>query len=135
MDQLPATERPLVYERLVRGFADADAAGDAGRLDDRWSWLMAAHVVGQHEPALHFDSHRRMFALARETGDWREAAGQVLRIALLPIGHALGRIPLGNIGRATVPVTQVMEPPEAVQRLIDWAVLAVRIPALSRPES
>ena len=54
------------------------------------------------------------------------------RIALLPLGHLLGRIPLGNIGRSTVAVTKVMEPPEAVQRLIDWAVLAVRIPALTR---
>jgi hypothetical protein len=26
-----------------------------------------------------------------------------------------------------------MEPPESVQRLIDWAVLAVRMPTLSRP--
>jgi hypothetical protein len=94
---------------------------------------MAAHVVGQHQVSLHFDSHRRMLALARETRDWGEVAGQLLRMALLPLGHLLGRIPLGNIGRSTVPVTARMEPPEAVQRLIDWAVLAVRIPALSKP--
>ena len=74
-----------------------------------------------------------MLDLARETGDWGELAGQLLRMALLPLGHLLGRIPLGNIGRSTVGVTAVMEPPETVQRLIDWAVLAVRIPALSKP--
>ena len=65
----------------------------------------------------------------------RELEGRRLDVALLPIGHLVGRIPRGNIGRATVPVTQVMDPPEAVQRLIDWAVLGVRIPALSRPQS
>jgi hypothetical protein len=130
MHTLPAAERPLVYERLVNGFTAVTSA--AGSLEERWVWLMAAHVVGQHQARLHFDSHRRMLGLAREAQDWGEVAGQALRIALLPLGHLLGRIPLGNIGRATVGVTQVMEPPEAVQRLIDWAVLAVRIPALAR---
>lgn len=131
MDSLAAAERPLVYERLVRGFAETGRAAHA--LEERWSWLMAAHVVGQHHVGLHFDSHRRMLGLARETNDWREVAGQLLRLSLLPLGHLVGRIPLGNIGRSTVGVTARMEPPESVQRLIDWAVLAVRIPALSKP--
>jgi hypothetical protein len=130
MDSLPAAERPLVYERLVRGFA-AVAPSPLAR-EERWVWLMAAHVVGQYQVDLHFDSHRRMLVLAREARDWREAAGQLMRIMLLPLGHLLGKLPRGNIGRATVGVTQVMEPPEPVQRLIDWAVLAVRIPALSQ---
>ena len=55
---------------------------------------MAAHVVGQHSPSLHLDSHRRMLGLARETRDWPEAAGQLLRLLLLPLGHLLDRIPL-----------------------------------------
>jgi hypothetical protein len=131
MDTLPEAERPLVYERLVRGFAALD--GSARSLEERWSWLMAAHVVGQHQVGLHFDSHCRMLGLARETRDWREVLGQLLRITLLPLGHLLGKIPRGNIGRATVGVTLAMEPPEPVQRLIDWAILAVRIPVLSKP--
>ncbi|HZN46033.1 MAG TPA: DUF3703 domain-containing protein [Ramlibacter sp.] len=131
MENLAAAERPLVYARLV----DAAAATDPSTrtLEERWTWLMAAHVVGQHQVGLHFDSHRRMLELAHETRDWREVAGQLLRIGLLPLGHLLGRIPRGNIGRATVGVIEAMEPPEAVQRLVDWATLAVRIPALSRP--
>jgi hypothetical protein len=133
MDILVAAERPLVYERLVRAFAAMELSERT--LEERWSWLMAAHVVGQHEPTLHFDSHRLMLRLARETRDWSEVIGQLLRITLLPIGHALGRIPRGNIGRSTVGVTRVMEPPEAVQRLIDWAVLAVRMPALTHPRT
>jgi hypothetical protein len=125
MNSLRVAERPLVYERLVGGFAAV--APSAASLEERWSWLMAAHVVGQHQVGLHFDSHRRMLGLARETKDWGEVLGQVLRIGLLPLGHLAGRIPLGNIGRSTVGVTKVMDPPEAVQRLIDWALLAVRI--------
>lgn len=126
MDLLSPGERRIVYARLVRGYADTAAAGKP--LDSQWDWLMAAHVVGQHDPAMHFDSHRRMLALARATRDWGEAAGQLLRIALLPLGHLLRRIPAGNIGRATVPVTQVMQPPERVQLLIDVATLATKLP-------
>ncbi|NML42673.1 DUF3703 domain-containing protein [Ramlibacter sp. G-1-2-2] len=122
MDALTPLERRIAYARLVRGFVDAAS-------DVRWNWLMAAHVVGQHEPGLHFDSHRRMLRLAGETRDWGEAAGQLLRIALLPFGHLLRRIPLGNTGRAEVGVTQAMEPPEPVQVLVDWAVLATKLPA------
>ena len=130
MQNLAAAERPLVYARLVRGAAATDPSA---RTPERWAWLMAAHVVGQHDLGLHFHSHRRMLQLAHETKDWREVAGQLLRIGLLPFGHLLGKIPRGNIGRATVGITQPMEPPEAVQRLVDWATLAVRIPALSKP--
>jgi len=131
MDFIATAERPLVYERLVREFTAIRA--DARNLEERWGWLMAAHVIGQHQARLHLDSHRRMLALAQESRDWREVAGQLLRIALLPLGHLFGQLPMGNVGRSTVGVTQVMEPPEAVQRLIDWALLAVRMPSLSRP--
>ena len=131
MDSVARAERPLVYQRLVGGFAGVPAS--PFRLEERWTWLMAAHVVGQHVPGLHFDSHRRMLRLARESREWGEVAGQALRILLLPIGHLVGRIPRGNIGRSTVAVTQVMDPPEAVQRLIDWAVLGVRLPSLASP--
>ena len=126
MDSLAAAERPLVYERLVRALGSTEGA--VASVEERWSWLMAAHVVGQHQVPLHFDSHRRMLALARETRDWGEVAGQLLRMALLPLGHLLGRIPLGNIGRSTVPITREMQPPETVQVLIDWATLATKLP-------
>jgi hypothetical protein len=126
MDSLTLNERRVVYARLVRGCSDIVASGHGPT--DQWTWLMAAHVVGQQDAAMHFDSHRRMLALARSTRDWPEMLGQLLRIALLPIGHLLGRIPAGNIGRSTVPVTRVMRPPEPVQMLIDWATLATRLP-------
>ena len=123
MNIFQPVERPLVYARLLRGFETQPAE----HAELRWNWLMAAHVVGQHDVRLHFDSHRRMLGLARHEQDWPEVLGQLLRIALLPLGHLLDRIPLGNIGRSTVGVTQRMEPPEPVQRLIDWAMLADRL--------
>lgn len=125
MSTLSPAERRVAYARLVRGHADA-ANGEQPEL--QWNWLMAAHVVGQHHPGLHFDSHRRMLVLATRTQDWKEVLGQLVRIALLPLGHLLRRIPTGNIGRSTVPVTREMQPPETVQVLIDWATLAAKLP-------
>ncbi len=126
MDTLTSAERRIVYARLVRGYADTAAAGETGGV--LWTWLEAAHVVGQHDPGLHLDSHRRMLGLASARRDWREAAAQVQRIVLLPFGHLLRRIPAGNTGRGNVPVTRRMQPPETVQVLIDWAVLATKLP-------
>lgn len=123
---LTPLERRQVYSCLLRGAARGET--EPGAACERWEWLMAAHVVGQHDAALHFDCHRQMARLARENGDWGEYAGQMLRIALLPLGHLLGRLPEGNIGRASVGVTHRMVPPEPVQVLIDWAVLGTRIP-------
>ena len=94
---------------------------EATPLEARWTWLMAAHVVGQPVAALHVDSHRRMLRLAVRTRDWPEAAGQVFRLALVPLGHALGRLPAGNVGRATVNAFRPMQPGPAVRALIAWA--------------
>jgi hypothetical protein len=125
MHAMTAPERARVHDCLLRGADEAALRGQP--VEHRWAWLMAAHVVGQHQAGLHFDTHCRMLDLARETGDVREALGQLVRIALLPFGHLLRSIPSGNIGRSTVRITQRMDPPEPVQVLIDWAVLGMRI--------
>jgi len=69
---------------------------------DRWKTLEAAHVLGQERFWLHLCSHGHMLALAARERDLREAAGQLFRILLVPLGHLLGRLPLGNPGRARV---------------------------------
>lgn len=43
-----------------------------------------------------------MLALAIRTYDRREVLGQLLRLALAPLGNVAGRIPEGNTGRSTV---------------------------------
>jgi hypothetical protein len=89
-----------------------------GPLEERWTWLMAAHVVGQAQFGLHCDSHVRMLGLAWRTRDLPEVAGQLLRLALVPVGHALGRLPQGNVGRATVHALRPMKPPAPVRRVL-----------------
>lgn len=43
-----------------------------------------------------------MLGLAWRTRELSELSGQVLRLLLVPLGHLLGRLPVGNTGRATV---------------------------------
>ena len=70
--------------------------------EQAWLYLEAAHVVGQRHLKPHLQTHAHMLALAWRTCDWSEAAGQVLRLALVPLGHLSGRLPLGNPGRSNV---------------------------------
>lgn len=77
----------------------ANAAAGAGQA---WLYLEAAHVVGQLHLRLHLRTHTQMLNLSWRTRDWPEVAGQVFRLALVPLGHLSGRLPLGNPGRATV---------------------------------
>lgn len=86
-----ATYARLVYESNVAGTAER-----------AWLYLEAAHVVGQLRLKPHLQTHFHMLSLAWRSGDWSEAAGQVLRLALVPLGHLSGRLPLGNPGRSNV---------------------------------
>lgn len=84
------------HARLIQEARAADSAEHA------WLYLEAAHVVGQLHLRPHLQTHAHMLGLAWRTRDWPEAAGQVLRLALVPLGHLSGRLPLGNPGRSTV---------------------------------
>ncbi len=107
--------RRAIYGRLMTGYA---AQGRGAETEERWRWLMAAHVVGQQDLRLHLHSHGQMIALAWATRDWPEVGGQLFRLALVPLGHLLQRLPAGNVGRATVSAFTPMRPNEDVLRLI-----------------
>lgn len=114
-------QQQRVYTRLMDGFRDSE--GKAA--EDRWQWLMAAHIVGQMDFRLHVHSHSVMFRFAVQRRDWPEAAGQLFRLALVPLGHAVGRLPAGNIGRATVNAFRPMPLTPDMQNLISEARRAV----------
>jgi hypothetical protein len=75
-------------------------------------------VVGQTRLGSHLQVHGLMLALAWETRAAREVLGQIFRIALVPLGHLLGRLPLGNSGRANISAFQVMQPSPAILQVI-----------------
>jgi Protein of unknown function (DUF3703) len=62
--------------------------------------------------------HLRMLRIAWATGDGREVRGQLLRLALTPIGHLTGRLPLGNTGTSKVNAFQPMAIPPDLERLM-----------------
>ena len=113
-----AIDRKPSYRRLTEGYLALPVTASS---EERWRWLMAAHVVGQRRLDTHVDSHLRMLALAWATRDGGEMAGQLWRLALVPLGHALGRLPAGNVGRATVPALRAMTPPDDVLALVHLA--------------
>ncbi len=88
-----------VHAELIRR---AKAARTATLHEQAWLALEAAHVVGQRRLKPHLETHALMLGLAVRTNDWAEVAGQVFRLALVPLGHLAGRLPLGNPGRANV---------------------------------
>ena len=84
---------------------------------------MAAHIVGQTQFGLHLRSHALMLQYAIQIRAWTEAVGQLLRLALVPVGHLVGRLPIGNSGRATVSAFQPMSVSPDLQRMIRNAVI------------
>lgn len=103
------------HAQLIQG------AKAAASTEQAWLYLEAAHVVGQLHPKPHLQTHAQMLNLSLRTRDWPEAAGQVLRLALVPLGHLSGRLPLGNPGRSTVSAFQPLPVRPELAELIDRA--------------
>src|SRR3546814_9152223 len=58
-----------------------------------WRALEWEHILSQPYMGAHLASHWHMFRYAIELGDSREAAGQVVRFLLVPLGSLTGRLP------------------------------------------
>ena len=110
------------YAYLIRQFGRSTDQSP----EQRWPWLMAAHIMGQQRLGLHLHSHLIMLRLAVAERDWPEVAGQVLRLLLVPLGNGTGRLPLGNVGRATVSAFEPMPVAASLRRLISEAREAAR---------
>lgn len=103
-----------IYTRLIRRFGETPTQD----LKLRWLLLEAAHVVGQTRLGPHLQVHGLMLALAWETRAAKEMVGQIFRIALVPLGHLLGRLPLGNSGRSNISAFRAMPPSAEILRVI-----------------
>lgn len=114
-----ALQRPAFAHLLARFEASAGEVPVA-----RWQWLEAAHVLGQSRLGLHWRSHTAMLRYALQLRDGREVLGQLLRLALVPLGHLLQRLPIGNIGRAHVPALRPMVPGADISARIHAALRA-----------
>ncbi len=93
------------FERLSQAYQRLDHHDVA----QAWHLLEAMHVLGQTRLLPHARSHWCMLGLAWRTRDRSELSGQFLRLLLVPLGHLLGRLPLGNPGRANISAFQLMK--------------------------
>lgn len=78
------------------------AARASGDNTAAWVALERAHIISQPYLGPHLANHWAMLGFAFDLRDWREAAGQLVRLALAPLGALTGRIPIGNSGRSNV---------------------------------
>ncbi len=110
------SKRMEAFEAAMSEAARQTAAGDAR---SAFAALERAHVLGQLDFVPHLRVHWQMLRVGWSAGDWREVIGQVLRIALVPIGHLVGRLPMGNTGGANVSAFKPMAIPPELKRLIE----------------
>lgn len=89
---------PHTFARIHRAYLRIDRSD----LAQAWHLLEALHVLGQTRLAPHVRTHGLMLALAWQTRNLGEVNGQLLRLLLVPLGHLLGRLPLGNTGRSHI---------------------------------
>lgn len=102
------------YLCLIERFRGANHEPDG----QRWLLLEAAHIVGQTRFVAHLQVHCLMLSLAWEKRMPEEVLGQLFRIALVPLGHLLRRLPIGNSGRADISAFRAMDPSTEVLRVI-----------------
>ncbi len=88
--------------------ASARLATDAA---ERWAKLERAHILSQPSAWHHTRVHLHMLAFAWETRDVGEIVGQVVRVILAGPASLVGRYPVGNTGRADVPLSANMAIP------------------------
>ncbi len=123
MNPFSPSQRRQVFGQLMQTFHTAAPADIA----TRWACLEAAHVLGQRDFALHWACHTAMLRFALQTRDPGEVAGQLLRLALVPLGHLVQRLPADNPGRAAVSVFAAMPVEARLSELIRQAAAARRL--------
>lgn len=104
------------FETAMTEAAQHRAVGD---LKSAFAALERAHVLGQLDFVPHVRVHWQMLRAGWAAGDRREVTGQLMRIVLVPVGHLVGRLPVGNTGGANVSAFQPMPIPPELERLIE----------------
>lgn len=83
-------------------------AAGATQSEVTWRHLERAHVLAQPFVVAHVGVHVAMLRRGISERDRREVAGQLVRIVLAGPASAVGRTPVGNTGRADVPLSTTL---------------------------
>jgi hypothetical protein len=95
-----------------------------------WQILEAAHIWGQEKLGPHWRTHWAMLRRSMAERNPQEAASQLLRLTLVPLGHATGRLPWGNPGTSRV---SAFAPAGIGQEPLDWILRASEPPHRQLP--
>jgi hypothetical protein len=127
MMKITTQQRHYVVTRLLLRFAK-ERSLPSSTPEQLWDLLCAAHIAGQFVLALHIRTHLAMLSLALQERQLGEAAGQLIRLALVPIGHLMQKLPAGNSGRANVSAFVPMDIAPKWRGLIDEALEGASTP-------
>ena len=106
-------------EAFEAAMAEAGRYRAAGDAKSAFAALERAHVLGQIDFVPHLRVHWQMLRVGSSAGDRREVMGQLMRIALVPVGHLVKRLPVGNTGGANVSAFKPMAIAPELERLIE----------------
>lgn len=106
----------------------AAAARGAGQHAQCMIHLERAHLIGQRAFSWHWRVHWHMLSLALNQSDGKEIIGQLIRLSLVPLGHLLGRLPVGNVGSTRMGAFDTAEMPKDVTDLLAGRSNQVRGP-------
>lgn len=95
-----AAAHALARSAFLRETKLAASCEATGELGAAWRALELGHVVSQPYLGMHLCSHTTMLGLAWRTRNAAEVLAQLVRLALAPVGHVLGRTPPQNVGTA-----------------------------------
>ncbi len=109
---MSADEKSARLSFLATEYALYTAARSRCDNEAAWGHLERAHIVAQVLFWAHIGSHWEMLQFAWHVRDWREVAGQIARLMLAPVGNGLGRLPIGNSGRARISAFSPMPIPD-----------------------
>lgn len=110
---------PKLREHFEREMGLAMATRARGNHAETWYHLERSHVLSQAYAWPHVRVHWRMLMHGWTRHDWREVAGQLIRVLVAAPGSWLGRAPIGNTGGANVGILQPMPIPPELQRMLE----------------
>lgn len=90
----------------------------SGKNEQAFYHLERAHILGQRNYVPHVISHYWMLRAGLNTGDIQEVLGQIIRI-IGSAGSLIGKVPLGNSGRAKVSPVKPMPIPEDLKQYFE----------------
>lgn len=106
----------VAFESAMDSAATARVAGDPAQC---LAFLERAHLIGQGVFVWHWRTHWQMLSLAISQSNGQEIMGQLVRLSLVPLGHLLGRLPLGNVGSTRMGTFDTAPLPDDIARLFD----------------